>query len=44
MNKETKEILNDEDAMQAIAEGLRDLETGQVTNFDNESRIIKNIW
>jgi len=34
-NKETNEILNDDDAMQAIAEGLQDLETGQLIDFDS---------
>ncbi len=36
-NKETNEILNDDDAMQAIAEGLQDLETGQLIDFDSET-------
>lgn len=37
MNKETKEILNDDDAMQAIAEGLRDLDTGQVVDINSKT-------
>jgi len=36
-NKETNEILNDDDAMQAIAEGLQDLETGQLIDFDRNN-------
>lgn len=36
MNKETREILSDEDTMSAIAEAERDIEAGDLVPFDDE--------
>lgn len=36
MNKETKEIIADKEAMEAIAEGLQDLTNGELVSLEKQ--------